>query len=98
MELSAVIMMTAFRCVTRCVFTIDVARRLATDDFESVRSQLKKIYHTKFQEHAASVLVTVEELQREYATLNMRYLDVQFNLCYIRSEILFSTSYINNGR
>lgn len=57
---------------SRFVFTIELARRLVTTDFESVRSNMKKMLHTKFEEDSASVLVTVDELQREYAMLNIR--------------------------
>lgn len=54
------------------MFTIELARKLVTEDFVAVKPQLKKQYQVKFTEHSESLLLTVNQLQTEYSQLHIR--------------------------
>lgn len=55
------------------LFTIERACELTTVHFSEVKPSLRKQVQEKFTSHAASLMLTVEQLQIEHGALNMRY-------------------------
>ena len=65
-------------CICSTLFTIERATELTTVHFPEVKPTLRKAVQDKFTSHAASLMLTVEQLQIDHNALNMRYMILTF--------------------